>query len=401
MKHEIRNHLTEHQNNYKLCNVNLMSCYSGLYPASLTKLSFVIFGQLLSNKVYYKKDSQFYDKSEDKRIHTNIPITANSLLESCHPIKYTFEKKDMTADAGNITKKVLELDENNIFYCWRYGYPKYHIFVLERDIGLWKYYNPSGCVVPKTLKKIILLTKSMTMSMHKIVLDETGKADIHDIRTSFCEFLDHMIGKMNPEVAKKLDRWTIGRGYKEYVTALHTQVSALDPYEGLIEDEFFYNRLPPEVSDKLLVKKRQLPDSKNLESELVPENDSLLKTKKTRKKREKIPVVDAVAEFEKFKKVDPLENAKQFVMFHRSSLKTKLPQCKFYAIELEVKDAALVLDLMRQNNKFEKDFLISWINYYIEVYLKGNNAMKEEKTSIDALKKTFQEYSNKYIGCGV
>ena len=115
LNNELRSKLTEYENNYKLCNLNLISCYTGLYPASLTKLSMVIFNQILNNKMYHRKDSKFYDPDEEKRIFTSIPVTPITLLENCHPVKYRSEKRDSSKDIGNVVKIARWRKTQNIF----------------------------------------------------------------------------------------------------------------------------------------------------------------------------------------------------------------------------------------------------------------------------------------------
>ena len=396
---EIRNSLTEHQKNYKLCNLNLMSCYGGLYPATLTKLSLVIFNQILSNKMYYKKESKFYSKEEDRRIYTNVPITPVTLLENCHPVKYRFEGKDSHKDSGNIVKRINELDDNNIFYVWKCGYPRNYMFVLERDVGLWKFYNPNAYVTPKTLRKILLSTNGMRQSMHKILVANGDKSTIHDVSKSFCEFVSRMITKAHPDVQAELDVWGETRGYKEYLTGVNDKVKLMAPYEGLIEDPSFQQRLPLEVKSKLVPSKpKKKKDFNGLESVLTPKEGDLVAKKKPRRKRK--PVEGAEAKFETFKSLEPFKNATSLFQYYKTMIKSKNSKAKFHEYQVELSIAAQILDSMKSCNQ-DEEFFKSWILFFVELRLKGNNAENKDKTSLRALYKTYEEYNGRYIGVEV
>ena len=394
---ETRNNLTEHQKNYKLCNLNLMSCYAGLYPATLTKLSLVIFNQILSNKMYYKQDSKFFDKEEDRRIYTNTSVTPVLLLQNCHPIKYRFEEKDANSDVGNITKRINELDDANVFYVWKCGYPKNYMFIMERDIGLWKTYNPSAYVTPKTIRKILLSTNGMRKSMYKILQENGDKMTIHDVSKSFCEFIDRMITKMHPDVQVQLERWNETRGYKDYLTQVNEKVKTLDPYQGLEEDVDFQKRLPLEVQLKLNPKQEKKKDLKGLEADLAPQDENLVKVKSSSRKR--IPTTEAEAKLETFKSLDGLKNATSLFQYYRAIIKSKNNDAQFHEYSVELNTSAQILDKLKESNH-DEDFLKSWILYFAEIKLKGNNALNKDKTSLSELFKTYSDYNGKYIGCG-
>ena len=398
VNNEIRSKITEHQNNYKLCNLNLISCYSGLYPSSLTKLSMVIFSQLLSNKMYHKQDSKLYDKEEDKRIYTSVKIDPITLLESCHPVKYILEKKDPKNDVGNIVKRINDLHDNNIFYVWKCGFPKNYMFVLERDIGLWKFYNPNGFVTPKTIKKILLSAKGMVANMHRMLSEGSEGDNIEETKRSFCSFIDGLIDKMNPTVSASLERWDDTRGYKEYLTVLYNQILELYLYEGITEDEHFYSRLPPDVKDKMIPKNITRKSHKSLESDLAPKDENLVKVKKTRIRKPK----DApAAEMGTFASIDPFRNSKEFVQYYRSVVKTKNNSAIFYKYETEVIHASRILDKLSEKDRGSKDFLTSWIFYYINKSLNGEYAKKKDKTSLKSFGESLEEYESRYVGCGV
>jgi hypothetical protein len=396
---EIRSKLTEHKNNYKLCNLNLLSCYGGLYPATLTKLSYVIFTQILSNKMYHKKDSKYYDEQEEKRIHTSLSITPTILLENCHPTKYRLEGKDANKDIGNIVKRINELDDNNIFYVWKCGYPKNYMFVLERDIGLWKFYNPKAYVTPKTLKKIILSTRGMCNSMFKILQESGDKSNIHDVRKSFCEFISGIVKKLDPSIGDTFPKWDEGSGYKEYLINVNNIVRTLSPYQGLEIDSTFFDRLPLEVKLKFDTKPRKKRGTNaSLESDLLPKDGGLIKTPKRKSKT--TSVKEAKTKFDTFVSIEPLKNANSFCQYYRSLIKSTDKDAKFHEYKIETPPAAVILDKLKESNK-DEDFVRSWILFYVESKLKGNNIRNRDKTSLRTFQKTYDEYSSRYIGCGV
>jgi len=397
-KHDIRNKLTEHQGNYKLCNLNLLSCYAGLYPASLTKLSLVIFNQIIFNKMYHSKDSQYYDPQEEKRIYTKSPVNPATLLENCHPIKYRYEERDASKDFGNMSRRISELDDNNIFYTWKCGYPKNYMFILERDIGLWRYYNPNAFVTPKTIRKIIGSTKGMCQSMQKILEESGDNTTIYDIRKSFCMFVHRMVKKMNPNISDSLEQWEDDKDFKKYLTTLNKELKDLNPYAGLEEDENFYKRLPLDIQLKLSPPPRKKNVNKELENDLVPKDEDLIKKKK--KTRKRIPSKVAETNFETFKKIDPMENVNSFIRYYRSVVKDQYPNAEFYDFISESNIASLIMDDILESGQ-DKDFLRSWMSFYAETKLKGNNMRNKEKTSLKSLKETYEEYSSRYIGCGV
>jgi hypothetical protein len=349
--------------------------------------------------MYHKPDSKFYDKDEDRRIYTSIQITPITLLQNCHPTKYRLDVKDAQKDVGNIVKRLNELDEANIFYIWKCGFPKNYMFVLERDIGLWRFYNPKAYVTPKTIKKIILSAKGMCNTMHKILEESGDKSTIHDVRNSFCEFVGRLVEKMDPEVHKDLEKWGAGRGYKEYLISLNNKINELTPYQGLIEDESFYDRLPLEVKNKLDPKPTTtVSKHPELESELAPKEENIVK--KAPEKKSRVPVQNGEAKFETFKDNEPLKNSTSFFQYYRSIVKTQNNEAEFHEYKVELNHAALILDKLKEANQDEA-FLRSWILYFVELKLKGNNAKNKDRTSLKSLFDTYTEYNGKYVGCGI
>jgi hypothetical protein len=349
--------------------------------------------------MYHKESSKFYDKQEDKRIYTSLSVTPITLLENLNPVKYCAEGKDASKDVGNMAKRINELDENNIFYVWKCGYPKNYMFVMERDIGIWKYYNPKSYVVPKTLKKILLSTRAMTDNMHRILQEDGDRITIHDVRRSFASFISHIVDKLNPSVSKDIPRFNESENYRDYIKSVNNKVKEMDDYDGYEEDEMFIKRLPLEVQLKTRPSRRKRAKAnRELESELLPSDENLVKKKARRNKR--VAVNGEEAKLETFKEIEPLKNAKSLFQYYRSIIASQNNDAKFNDYILEVRYAASVLDKLKNDNQ-DIEFFRSWSLFYLESKLKGNNIRNKDKTSLKSLENTYGEYNSRYIGCGV
>jgi hypothetical protein len=395
MSNEIRSKLTEHENNFRPCNLNLMNCYAGLYPATLTKLSMVIFNKLLSNKKYLPKTSQYYDEKEAKRIFTNIAISPVDLLKDCHPLKYRIGGQDANKDSGNLVKRLKELDENNIFYIWRFGRPSNYMFVLERDIGLWKFYNKSAYVTPKTIKKIVMSTKGMCDSMYSIASGRGDSVDVREVRESFCSFVDRIVNKSSKDVKDKLPKWESYSDCKEYLTTLNKAINNLGVYEGLNEDESFYESLPSSVVEKIKPNKKQ-PRAKNMISE-IGDDGNIVSVVSEKRKRKRRPKKGELAKVEKFKRSNPLKDSSSLVRYYRSILKDLSGDVKFGRFENDVQFAASILDQMKNDN-YDETFFFSFAKFFFETKLKGNNITDYRRTSMENIKNIYSYYKERYIG---
>jgi hypothetical protein len=130
-----------------------------------------------------------------------------------------------------------------------------------------------------------------------------------------------------------------------------------------------------------------------LESELVPKNGNLYKSK--RKRNNASPIVVEKS----FVPLNPLENAQSFVKFYRRILRAASPNVKFAegAFESECRFATAILDDLIQSNRDEK-FIKMWIYNYLNNSLKGENVEKPEKTSVYAFSKTFETFNMNYLG---
>lgn len=410
MSHDITpskiNIVTEHKESYKLISLFLMDSYNGLHPSSLSKLAHVIFNLIIYNKLYRNPDSKYYSLEEDKRIYSNILITPDAILKRIAPSKYRIGNKDTSNDLSNLTSRIQTLEDNNIFYVWRYKQPYTYLFLLERDVGCWKYYNSSAFVTPKTLKKIVRAGKCIIDTMVKLEGKRERGVDQVDIEQSFGNFLNRMIDKMNPSVASELSRWVDTANMGGYLIRLASDLRPMDDFKGQIIAPDFLDHLPDSVRGEILNRKaKEKTETKEktmnmneLELELVPQDGNIAKIRKTRK-----PKVTAeespTAESKKFMTVDPFHSAAEFTRFYRSVVKSQNPEAKFYNAALESSDAEQILDILIKNGRNNNlKFLKMWIHNFVGISLRDNNIYKPEKTSLQELLKTFASFNGSYYG---
>ena len=404
------NELTElSQTGYKLYSTNLVDLYNGLHPASLSKLAHIIFNCILYNKMYKKPDAKGYSEDESRRIFTSTLFQPSDLAKRIHPVKYSDGNTDIENDISNILKKLDELEELNIFYMWRFRSPYSYIFVMERDVSSWKYYNPSGYIYPKSLRKIVRLAKSMINTMESLEKQRDRNSTRIEIENSFGEFINKLIGKMNPEISSKLTVWTGNSNIFSYTTSLFGELKNFKDFEGCIYSDLFVSRLPEHIRKKIVrTNKEAVMDRMLLESELVPADDNLVRAKKSRQSKKEIKIKEVEqektsnpikAEIYEVKQSEPFKNPTELTKFYRSFLKTYNCNAKFYMFSDEVILAAEVLDIMSKGGKSDNiKFLKAWVRFYFINTLKGNNIFKEEQTSIRAFGKTFDSYNKNYIG---
>jgi hypothetical protein len=400
-----RNQLTEPENHKKI-NLEMIDAYLALHPLSLSKLSISIFNIIMDTKGNHEKDSQFY-KYENKRIFNNLYVSLEDILNRCHPVKYNIENKNISNDISNLMGRIQELDDNNIFYIWKYGKPITYLFVMERDIGLWKYFNTNAYVTPKTIKKIIALSEYIIDSMCKFEKIKNRESTLQDIEMSFVnEFLQSIIKKMNPEVYNKIPKYIKHNNVKEYIKELNDHLNKIDDYEGFVEDDLFMNRLPYHLQDKIKKEEKKelnmnVDIEKKLSEMLIPKDENLVikKTRKYEKKNHKISnVIEAETVQTTFKQLNPFSNCNDFINYYREVIKSHNDNAAFYPLSSERTNATKIMDCLIENGKVsDMDFLRSWIRYYIQSYLHGNNIYKKDKTSLSNFQKTFEMYNKKYF----
>ena len=362
---ELRNVLTEHSKNYRNINPMIMDCYTGLMPNSLPKISFVIFNFLLNNKRYYSEDSKYFNKEENSRIYTNLVLNPKDIVKRCNPAKKYENESDFESDASNLVRKLNDLHDMNIFYVWKIGYPNIYMFIMERDIGAWKYYNPSGVVTPKTLLKILNSYNGMISAMNSMLSSQNQTVSMEKIKNSYCNFVEKMVSKMHQDVSKEIKPWDeLSCSIDEYVKEVIQIVRRMEQYEGMVEDDIFIESLPPNVAEKLIGKSgNNRKYSELLEDELSPKEENIVKIKPIKEKVEK-PVKEkknvlvlpesVKAEVHNVGTLNPFLNALSFVKFYRGLLRTKNADVTFFdnsAMQSETKIATEILDMLIMNNR--------------------------------------------------
>ena len=402
--HKVRNGLTEYSRNYRSVNPYIMMSYNGL-PPFLSKLANMLFLYVIKTKIY-GDNATSKGKNEDKRIYTDIELSISDLLMDFNPIKYS-DGSDMEMDKSNMIKKIKELHDNNIFYYWKYN--KRFLFVMEREIGCWRVFNENGCVVPKTLKKIVKLSDDMISCMMKFE-NKHGRADRKDIEQSFGAFMNKMINKMNPTASSQLTLWSDDKEVPQYLSEVSSQLKDMDEFEGMDFTDndvaTFLSKVPSTISKRMSEEIRQ-EDMKNkkqkeMEGALVPKNPNLVKKMgiKVKKERKEKPIeVESSSGpvLMRWKgEIDPLSDSLQFTKYYRHVLHSKTEgKVVFDEMSFDTNAASQILDLLIERNR-DRDFLDSWIQYFYDNNLKGQKALKTKYTSLKCFKDTFESYNEKF-----
>lgn len=402
--HEKRNMLTEHECNYKRYNPAIIDGFNALHPPLRSKLCMVVFNIIMETKRYHKPGARYYSEEENRRIYSNKYVSLEGILDRCYPVKYGVEGKDVKQDVSNLMKKLQELDDMNIFYIWRYGFPYTYMFLLERDIGLWTYFNPNGCVTPKSLKKVVRSSNGIIDTMVKLEKSRKRAVSLQDVERSFLtDLIGHLVSKMDKTVAKKLPKWDQKQPIADYLSELRNSLAELEKYDGLIHHETFAQRLPKHLRDKIIYIEDETKENKmdlaQLSKDLVPTNENVVTEKKSRRKRVQTANGEIIlANKVPFKSLDPFANCNQFMKFYREVIRMYNNNANFYSVDSERREATEILDLLIHNGKNgDRDFLRSWIRYYIGSNLYGNNVYKPDRTALINFRKTFKDYEGKYF----
>jgi len=399
------NIVTEHKEKYKQINLFLTDSYNGLNPSSLSKLAHVIFNLIMYNKMHWKPNHKYYSLEEDRRIYSNILISPEDVLRRISPAKYSVKNKKVANDVSNLTSRIQDLEDDNIFYVWRYKQPFTYLFIMERDVGCWKYYNSEAFVTPKTLKKVVRAGKCIISTMVKLEGKRQRSINKPDIENSFGNFLNRLIDKMNPSVIPELSRWVEKANIYQYLSRLSADLRPIDDYEGQVIAPDFLDHLPVPVRNEINKKTKTKTKTKgkgdnmnmsSLEMDLVPKDENITKARKTRKSKPK----DALSpKAVPFKITDPFKNSLSLVKYYRSVVKSQNPEAKFYTLASEVSDAQVVLDtLIKSKRDGDLKFLKMWIYNHVAVGLKGNNIYKPEKTTMKEFLETFSSFNGSYYG---
>lgn len=440
--HDIRHNITEHDANpkekdahrgsFKQRNLCYDECITGIKPLKLMHLAQKIFYLIIKTKLYRDTSKKLEKGSkaklklklkyineeirEDKRIYNdNIPNDVE-LAEFVFNIPNAHD-----TNWSNLLKRIKELDDNNIFYVW--SYKRHYMFVLERDFGIWKVYNDKGCVVPHMIAKVASICGDMVSCMRYQMYDCYGKEKERDIQNSFGEFMNDMIDKMNPKVAKMFAKWNIDLNFGDYMEGVRKLSKSMNPFEGLEESDDFYDKIPMDTRRYLIggrakigirnrgktmnkneepIMKKDLDKTKiDMEAELVPSNSNIVEETKTRTRKPKVINESEGLEPEITPYVvekNVLKHAGTLVKYYHAKMREVSDnEVKLCNADAERSSAGPIIDSIKGTGYEGTDlmvFLDGWIEYYVRNVLKDRRLKNTEHTSITALHKTFDKFVN-------
>ena len=400
--------LTNTRQAWKIHSPVLMGCYNGLHPLSLSKLCHILFETITYNKRHYAKTNSKFDAYEEERIYNSLWYSLEDILRRAHPVKYQFEKKDVGTDVSNLKKALRQLEKMNIFYIWKYRQPYNYLFFMEEDILLWTYYNSSAYVSPNTLSKILFGANGAIQTMVSFEKQAKREVSLSDVENSFGDFLNRMIDKMNPSVAKKLSRWVADKDIHKYIELLEHECCELKPYAGVEISEEFMQKLPENIASKLETKVkevlRKIKKGKGKEmnitdlASLVPQDGNLVRQRKTRTKKSVSKNNGINAEISRFPRVNPFKDSNSFITFYRSNLRSYITSPRFSNFGNERHIAEEILDTLTDNgHQTDINFLKGWIKYYATRNLTGRKGSDIEKTCLSAFRKSFDTFNSSYV----
>jgi len=398
-------YVTEFHENYKRINMPLDSCYNAISPKSDSSLANILFGFTLYN-IHYSKDQESY--TSKKRIYTNRPITVEDILYDYDPSKYTVEGKNIKNDTSNMQKQIIKLDKGNIYYSWLCN--GIYMFVMEREVSSWVYYNKDAYVLPKTIKKIISHSKGMINHMISFHRAKKENINVIYIEISFGKFIQGIINRMNPDIVKKIPKWHEDIHILEYLKEVSIIMKGIEDLDGMRISGDFFRRLPPKFLyhvRKYLPGGDKMKSSKDIMKELVPKDSSLVK-KKRKKKVDKEPVekVEVIKENQEAVEekevktlryvgaLDPLKDSPELVKYFRAFLTIYSEgHVKFGDFQVDTPYAAKALDEMKISKRESKEFLDEWLKYFFDNKLKGRMS---KVASLEMFEKTFKNFNETF-----
>lgn len=138
--------------------------------------------------------------------------------------------------------------------------------------------------------------------------------------------------------------------------------------------------------------------------DFLPKNPTIGKRRRSKSKVKGGPKKTAqkniIPAMNKFEDSDPFANAKEFIAFYRSIVRSYAgsQQVGFPAHGADRQYASVVMDeLIDAGRECDSEFLRAWIKYYAEFKLKDDDFGNLNKTSIRSFSKTLGEYQTKHI----
>lgn len=396
-EHQEKNNLTDIANRGIFTNPDLFDAYQSL-PYMWSKLSSSMFTHICREVRYENggiRDGYNY-------LSNITPITIDVVLRKLRSAAYS-EGKKIENDRKNYKAQLVAIHDGNIFYMWQHG--KYMIFFMEREIRSWLYYNKDGCVIPRTMIKILDRAQGMIDDMIGFHDINGSRYTIIEIESSFGVFLNKMIDKMNPCIAEELPRWKKDMHINDYIDILMSELKKLKPFDGLTEALDYMERLPESVRDSLIQRIRKGGNmSSDMEKEIGTNSNNANLGKPPRKKRAKKakkvkkdedPSKRKAPKTVRYnKQLKPLEEGNDLARYYRAYLQRLVgtTNIRFEKLQTDYRVAVEIVDLLRTHNVSNKEFLNTWIEYFFEHKLKGDKVLKTKYTSLRVFQYTFDRF---------
>ena len=405
------NEITELSSSYVICNPNLMDCYNCVKPMSVSKLCFSIFIRIISNKKYYRPEKSHLQTEEERsRIYNNLPIDANFLLCQLNPEKYHLMEKPRSNDIGNLYKRISDIEDENIFYVWKYGTPTNYVFFMERDISVWKSFNSGAFVTKKSLLKVLKNSPFALRDAWENVSAQDVKISKEDLENSYKRFLINLFNKASPDLIDPLISCSQAESVYTYIEDAVAFLNGVDDMKYKINiDDDFKNKLPCSVANAIaLGEKKKVKNSskskemkvevenkENLVNAILPKDDGNLIPSKTKSKKRNISRGPLKPEFGVFERSDPFEDPKSFFTYYKTFLRNENSGAQFYSISYQRNYASEILDMLQEDGRDSKKFLTNWMTFFYNKKLGGSKIKDKDATSLKSFRDSYEEYAGR------
>jgi len=396
----IQNSVTDIDRRKAYINLEFLMACQGL-PNTMSKVAGIVLC-LICHRIRYGYGQVQPGYSYISNIN---PITIDTILQNAVPIALS-EGKDVENYRKNYRKHIASLHSNNIFYVWKCG--KYYIFIMERDIRSWIVYNKEGSVTPNSLIKIINRSRFIMNDMARFHCSSGSYMKVSDIESEFGFFINGVINKMNPLIAsEELPVWDKDKHIYEYLSCLSEKLIGLEKFDGLNQSSDYMSRLPAYTRDNVIKMSGDIDMNIKLEKDIVPVGDKANLNKKPRKKRKKKSDESIVVDGEpvkpqrerfNMKSIDPFQDGQSLSCYYKALIEqiSGRGHIKFEEPAVDNRVGVEILDLLKENNLKDKEFLNDWIKYFYENSLKGDKVLKIDYNSLSAFRWTFERFKDTY-----
>lgn len=393
--------LTEYQRNYKLINLNILHAFLGIQPAIEGDIALRIFLKTMTTKRYRntkeKRENDDHFAEEDRRIYNTIPLTPEDLLIESNLKKYENNPELVKNNVGNYRGKyLLSLQENNVFFqVIHKSFPQTRVFIFNRSIAMWKYYNSEGCVIPRFVRKVLNVSDQLSQQLLSFAKKQEKNITIKDANSCVGRSISQIISQMNVQIASRFPRWNDDMILEDYVEKVHEILDGMTDVEGFKIAKDFTQNLPLTIRSKYMSYKQH--EKQQLEKELMASNSNLCRKRRSKKINashvtSKTTTEGRNAEICSFY-TDPFENEVALVKYYHSLLKEKNVKAALVSVECEVSSASRIFDLLKDNDLENKlPFLRGWIDYYTSRKLFEKRIFNTKHTALSEFIKTFSEY---------